>query len=182
MSVRRDFLCFRDFYFFFYMYPSDFSFSSLHSLLTPDKLAYTLSPWFFHRTLVTPLATQPQILDYLIRINMHLNHLLASLALALPALASTSHLGCYSTVPGLKPSEQYTFQSQGYCEDKCQKAGYRVAALSSGSACACGNELPKASDKVDHAECDLPCTGYPAVKCKSAYALDIPIQTGRQSN
>lgn len=98
---------------------------------------------------------------------MHLNPL-ASLALALPALASTSisQLGCYSTVPALKAAEQYDFQSHGYCEQKCQKAGYRVAALSEGTNCACSNELPKHSDKVDEAECDAKCTGWPEDNCE----------------
>lgn len=112
---------------------------------------------------------------------MHLNHLLASLALTLPALASTSisQLGCYSTVPALKVSEQFDFQSHGYCEQKCQKAGYRVAALSDGSTCACSNELPKDSDKVDEAQCNAVCTGFPQDKCELSYA--IPKQESTQA-
>lgn len=99
---------------------------------------------------------------------MHPNHLLASLALVLPALASTSiyQLGCYSAVPVLQDAEQYTYQSYGYCEIKCMKAGYRVAALSDGSTCACSHELPKEADKVDDARCNMMCPGFPQDKCE----------------
>lgn len=118
---------------------------------------------------------------------MHLTPLLASLALALPALASTAspELGCYSTVPGLKDEAEYPFQSHGYCEQKCQKAGYRVAALSDGTTCACSNELPKDSDKVNSDECNVNCAGWPQANCESIYVhsiLDIPPKQGNDNS
>ncbi|KAJ5296952.1 uncharacterized protein N7443_007845 [Penicillium atrosanguineum] len=93
---------------------------------------------------------------------MQPHHLFATLALALPALASasTSVLGCYSSVPSLKDEGRYTFQSQGYCEEKCQSGGFRIAALT-GLQCLCGNELPPSSAQVDDDKCDTVCAGWP---------------------
>ncbi|KAJ5118915.1 hypothetical protein N7448_010623 [Penicillium atrosanguineum] len=97
---------------------------------------------------------------------MQPHHLFATLALALPALASasTSVLGCYSSVPSLKDEGRYTFQSQGYCEEKCQSGGFRIAALT-GLQCLCGNELPPSSAQVDDDKCDTVCAGWPEDNC-----------------
>jgi hypothetical protein len=99
---------------------------------------------------------------------MHPHHLLVTLALALPALASTSisQVGCYSAVPSLKDEGDYTFQSQGYCENKCQKGGFRVAALTGGNQCLCGNQLPPESAQVDDDKCNVKCAGWPEDNCK----------------
>jgi len=98
---------------------------------------------------------------------MHLR-LLAALTLALPVLASTSisQIGCYSTVPNLKDEGEYTFQSHGYCENKCQRGGFRIAALTGGNQCLCGNELPPKSAQIDDAKCNARCDGWPEDNCK----------------
>lgn len=98
---------------------------------------------------------------------MHYAHVL-TLTLALPILAETSisQFGCYSHVPGLTKSTTYPFQSLTYCETKCQRDGFRVAALSQGSTCACSHQVPKESEKVDDDRCDSMCDGWPEDKCK----------------
>lgn len=98
-------------------------------------------------------------------------HLLLSLTLALPILAKTSifELGCYAHVPALTDKQQHPFQSRAHCEDKCQKSGFRVAALTHGSTCACAHQLPKQSDLVDDDKCNVMCSGWPEEKCKSSF-------------
>lgn len=112
---------------------------------------------------------------------MYPRHLLAPLALAfaLPVLASVTitQIGCYSDIPALKDQGTYTFQSQGYCEEKCQKGGFRIAALTGGNQCLCGMELPLKKAKVDNSKCDMRCTGWPENNC----ALDFDLSTlGKQ--
>lgn len=99
---------------------------------------------------------------------MHPQQLLVTFALALPTLASASisQVGCYSAIPSLKDEGEYTFQSQGYCENKCQEGGFRVAALTGGTQCLCGNELPPKSAQVDDAKCNVKCAGWPEDDCK----------------
>ncbi|KAJ5153220.1 uncharacterized protein N7482_009698 [Penicillium canariense] len=98
---------------------------------------------------------------------MHPHHILASLALALPAFVSASHttLGCYSEVPDLKGDSTNIFQAYGQCLSQCTMAGYEIAALSQVSHCACSNTVPPDSAKVDDEECKTPCPGYPSNYC-----------------
>ncbi|OQE29355.1 hypothetical protein PENSTE_c002G02333 [Penicillium steckii] len=99
---------------------------------------------------------------------MHSQQLLAVLAFALPAFAGSrawNNLGCYSSVPSLTSQSKYEYMSGGYCANKCSSEGYRVAALTGGSKCACGNEQPSKSAKVDSDKCDSLCTGFPGDKC-----------------
>lgn len=97
---------------------------------------------------------------------MHSQYL-SALALALPVVAGyTSTLGCYSKVPSLVSQAAYQFQDYGYCTDKCSEGGYRVAALSGGKNCACSDELPVDSAKVDDDKCNIDCTGWPEDKCE----------------
>ncbi|KAJ5711156.1 hypothetical protein N7488_005312 [Penicillium malachiteum] len=96
---------------------------------------------------------------------MHLQ-LLASLALALPfATASYDSLGCYSKVAGVTDLEQYTYQSRGYCVEKCAGDGYAIAALKDGATCGCSNSTPASSAKIADDNCDQYCPGYPSDKC-----------------
>ncbi|KAJ5668289.1 uncharacterized protein N7477_006859 [Penicillium maclennaniae] len=98
---------------------------------------------------------------------MHSQHLFATLALTLPALvtATVSQMGCYSSVPGLKDEGDFTFQSLGYCQEKCEQGGFRIAALTGGTQCLCGNEFPPSSALVDDDKCDLTCPGWPEDEC-----------------
>lgn len=113
---------------------------------------------------------------------MHSQQFLAILALALPAFAgSYETLGCYSSVPSLTPQKDFAFVSLGWCEDKCSSGGYRIAALSHGTKCACSNEPPSKSDKVDNDKCNLDCTGFPEDKCGGDDVFSV-LSTGEYSS
>jgi cell wall integrity and stress response component len=87
-----------------------------------------------------------------------------ALALAGTAIAETQ-AGCFSDPGSLQSQGEYTFQSQGYCFDLCGKKGSSVAGLKGGNVCACGDEVPT-GEKLPDTDCGIPCTGYPAAKCK----------------
>ncbi|KAJ5692334.1 hypothetical protein N7462_001757 [Penicillium macrosclerotiorum] len=113
---------------------------------------------------------------------MRPQHFLASIALALPVLAGASSgytkLGCYSTVPDLTDSAQDNYQAYGLCLSRCTKAGYKIAALTKGSTCACSNAIPPNSDKVDDSKCSAACTGYPSDHCGGENAYMV-LSTGQ---
>ncbi|CAI7673003.1 unnamed protein product [Penicillium bialowiezense] len=96
---------------------------------------------------------------------MHATYLLSALALALPVYSSSSNMGCYSQVESFRTQGPYSFQSRGYCEDHCMKKGFKVAALSRGTICSCGDKFPSESNKVDDDQCNDLCVGYPADTC-----------------
>ncbi|KAJ6031586.1 hypothetical protein N7540_002318 [Penicillium herquei] len=97
---------------------------------------------------------------------MHLQHLLASIALAIPLVqADYNTLGCYSKVAGLTDLEQYTFQSHGWCIEKCIGDGYAIAALTDGATCGCSNTAPASSAKIAEGNCNVDCAGWPEDKC-----------------
>lgn len=100
--------------------------------------------------------------------------LLASLALIPLVAATSSALGCYSSVPNLKDVKQYTFQSHGYCIDQCIEAGFRFAALKDGITCGCSNTIPLSSAKLDDDKCDQYCAGWPRDNCKLLPGHPIP--------
>jgi hypothetical protein len=99
---------------------------------------------------------------------MHSTYILSALALALPvySLSSTASMGCYSDIGDMKSQGPYTYQSPGYCQDRCSKNDFKVAALGRSDMCYCGNNLPSQSAKVDDDKCDQPCVGFPAEMCK----------------
>lgn len=101
---------------------------------------------------------------------MHTQHILATLALALPAFASTStsytKLGCYSEVPDLKGDSTNAFQAHGQCLNQCSTGNYKIAVLSKGNHCSCSNAVPPASAKVSDDKCNTVCPGFPTEYCK----------------
>ncbi|KAJ5770036.1 uncharacterized protein N7511_002087 [Penicillium nucicola] len=74
-------------------------------------------------------------------------------------------VACYSAAPGYGSSQSYTYQSSGWCLDKCYAANSAAFALTGGSTCLCGSTLPPDSDKVDSSKCNKPCTGWPSDMC-----------------
>ncbi|KAJ5864652.1 uncharacterized protein N7529_006568 [Penicillium soppii] len=98
---------------------------------------------------------------------MHPTYILSVLALVLPVYSSssTARMGCYSDVGNMKNQGPYTYQSPGYCRNKCSAQGHTVAALSRGNMCYCGDKLPSESAKIDDDKCDTVCLGYPAETC-----------------
>jgi hypothetical protein len=101
---------------------------------------------------------------------MHPQHILVTLALALPAFVSASaaytKLGCYSEVPDLKGDSTNAYQAYGQCLNQCSKDGYKIAVLSKGDHCSCSNAVPPDSAKVSDDMCKTPCPGYPTDYCK----------------
>ncbi|OQD74571.1 hypothetical protein PENDEC_c010G06974 [Penicillium decumbens] len=76
-------------------------------------------------------------------------------------------VGCYSSSQGLGSKTSYTFQSSGWCQDRCSGSGYNSAvfALTGGSDCLCGDELPPDSAKASKDKCNTPCDGWPQDMC-----------------
>ncbi|KAJ5111079.1 hypothetical protein N7532_001614 [Penicillium argentinense] len=106
---------------------------------------------------------------------MYPQPILAVCALALPAFASLAKetIGCYSKVNSPTAQSEFEFMSLEYCTNKCSRLGYRISALSDGSQCSCGNELPSESDKVDDDKCDTPCQGFPADMCGGDHLFTV---------
>jgi cell wall integrity and stress response component len=78
-------------------------------------------------------------------------------------------VGCYSSAPGYGSSKDYTYQSSGWCLNKCYGANSAAFALTGGSTCMCGDTLPPDSDKVDSGKCNKACTGWPSDMCMLHY-------------
>ena len=99
---------------------------------------------------------------------MHTNYFYSALALALPvySLSATASMGCYSEVDSFKNQGPYTYQSPGHCQAECAENGFKIAALSRGNMCYCGNKVPSDSAKIADDKCDLPCSGWPAGSCE----------------
>ncbi|KAF9252619.1 hypothetical protein DTO006G1_8771 [Penicillium roqueforti] len=106
---------------------------------------------------------------------MHSNYILSALALALPvySLSSTASMGCYSAIESFKNQGPYTYQSPGHCQAQCAEDNYKVAALSRGNMCYCGNEMPPDSAKIADSKCDVPCAGWPAGSCGGADTFNL---------
>ncbi|CAI7625779.1 unnamed protein product [Penicillium discolor] len=98
---------------------------------------------------------------------MHTNYIFSALALALPvySLSSTASMGCYSAIESFKNQGPYTYQSPGYCQTQCAGKNFKVAALSRGNMCYCGNKVPSDSVKIAEDKCDIACTGWAAASC-----------------
>jgi cell wall integrity and stress response component len=114
---------------------------------------------------------------------MHPQQILATLALALPALVGAfspayTKLGCYSTVPDVKGDSTSPFQSLGMCVTQCATDNYKIAVLSKGDHCSCSNALPPDSSKVDDDKCNTVCPGYPTDKCGGDNAYSV-LSTGQ---
>ncbi|KAJ5337488.1 hypothetical protein MYU51_019597 [Penicillium brevicompactum] len=98
---------------------------------------------------------------------------------------SWTYIGCYSSRTGLNNKTSYTFQSYGWCLDRCIKTNAATFALTGGSDCLCGTELPPLSAKVAEGECNLPCWGFTSDMCggnefysvyKTGLKSDVPTQ------
>jgi cell wall integrity and stress response component len=99
---------------------------------------------------------------------MHFNTIISALALALPvySLSATASMGCYSNLESFENQGPYTYQSHGYCRNQCAKNDFKIAALTRGNMCYCGNKMPSDSAKIADEKCDVRCVGYAAVSCE----------------
>ncbi|CAG7919778.1 unnamed protein product [Penicillium olsonii] len=83
----------------------------------------------------------------------------------LPRGADGTLVGCYSAIPGYGASKSWTYQSSGWCLDRCYGQSKAAFALTGGSDCVCGDTLPPDSDKVSTDKCSKSCSGWPEDKC-----------------
>jgi len=74
-------------------------------------------------------------------------------------------MGCYSSSNGLSKQGTWTYQTKGYCQQRCVDAGHTVEATSNKDECWCGDSLPPSSAKVDDSKCSSGCTGYGTEMC-----------------
>lgn len=84
---------------------------------------------------------------------------------------AVTYEGCYSSSTPLTSDGSYPYQSSGYCGDQC--SGSAVYAMTGGSDCWCGDQLPALDDKVDKSECDTSCTGFPSDICTCRVMMGI---------
>jgi len=100
---------------------------------------------------------------------MHLQHALAlvfSLSLPVATLATSEFDSeCFSDPGALQDQGSYNFQSPGYCQAQCRKGHFTVAALSKGTDCWCGHDMPPKDKRVKDSKCNVACTGWPENKC-----------------
>ncbi|GFF39700.1 WSC domain protein, putative [Aspergillus lentulus] len=90
--------------------------------------------------------------------------------------------GCFSDSAPLVDQGPYTYQSNGYCQQLCLKTNNNlVFALTKGSNCLCGNELPAKSAKTADSNCNVKCAGWPDVMCGGANTFSVYL-TGLSSN
>ncbi|OJJ49221.1 hypothetical protein ASPZODRAFT_140149 [Penicilliopsis zonata CBS 506.65] len=96
-------------------------------------------------------------------------------------LKTMTYKGCYNNSTPLVDQGSYTWQSSGYCQKECVKAGYAVLGLWKGSNCLCGNELPAESALTSDSECDTECDGWPQEDCGGSSAYSVWL-TGTEDN
>ncbi|RHZ46144.1 WSC domain-containing protein [Aspergillus thermomutatus] len=63
--------------------------------------------------------------------------------------------------------------SNGYCQQLCLKSNSLVFALTKGSNCLCGNQLPAKSAKTSDSDCNVKCAGWPDVMCGGEDAFSV---------
>lgn len=85
---------------------------------------------------------------------------------------ASTHVDCYSSLPStFVDNGTWTFQSSGYCQERCVPLGYSVMAMTGGNDCWCGNELPANSTKTD--TCTDSCDGWQDDSCGGKNSYDV---------
>ncbi|KIW69047.1 hypothetical protein PV04_04948 [Phialophora macrospora] len=74
-------------------------------------------------------------------------------------------LGCYDHPDPLTVQADYDFQSSGYCQTQCVELNKPVMAITGGSTCYCGDEIPALDQEVDPKNCNTVCAGYGLSTC-----------------
>lgn len=81
-------------------------------------------------------------------------------------LGAIQTLGCYSSPGPLKQDNTNTFQTSGSCQQVCgDQEGQAVMAITGGSTCYCGSELPGLDKLVAKSNCNSPCQGFGQQMC-----------------
>lgn len=84
---------------------------------------------------------------------------------AATAPKSITTLGCYSHPDPLVQQGTWTFQTSGYCQTQCLGLDKAVMAITGGSTCYCGDELPSLDSEASDDKCNSPCNGYDQEDC-----------------
>ncbi len=85
-----------------------------------------------------------------------------------PSVAASQYTysGCYSSSNPLSDQGSWTYQSPGYCQQKCVAMNKPVMGTTKGLNCWCGDLLPDASSKVSDPQCNTKCQGFDKDMCK----------------
>lgn len=82
-------------------------------------------------------------------------------ASATVALKPITTLGCYASIAPLVEQGSYSFQTSGYCQIQCGNMNKAVMAITAGSTCYCGDDIPAQSNIASsNSSCNTPCDGY----------------------
>lgn len=81
------------------------------------------------------------------------------------ALKAIQTLSCSKTNGTLQKMQEYDFASDGWCQRLCGYANYPVMAMTQGSTCYCGNQIPALDQAVSESYCNSPCMGYNTSTC-----------------
>ncbi|KAK2747780.1 hypothetical protein FQN57_001810 [Myotisia sp. PD_48] len=81
--------------------------------------------------------------------------------------------GCYKSPGKLEDNGQHKFQSIGYCSSTCASSGFPIFAVTGGTSCFCGREIPPESEKVDRKACNMPCAGYTPDTCGGEDTFEV---------
>lgn len=89
----------------------------------------------------------------------------APAVVATVALGPIQTLACYSGPGPLIKNNTQVYQTSGACQPVCGNLGHPVMAITGGSTCFCGDEIPPLDLKVDDSKCDSPCQGFGDQMC-----------------
>ncbi|KAL4890025.1 WSC domain-containing protein [Aspergillus ambiguus] len=96
-----------------------------------------------------------------------------ALSFSASATASRKYVGCYSSAGSLENEGGYKFQSPGYCLKVCNYVEKPVMAMTDGTNCYCGDEMPSSDASVSDSECNVPCAGWPDDMCGGKHAWSV---------
>ena len=96
--------------------------------------------------------------------------------LATPSVAvgQYTYKGCFTSSNPLTDQGPWTFQTPGYCQQKCAALNKAVMGTTKGSNCWCGDLIPDESSKVSDSQCNVKCQGYDKDMCKLLRCLNWP--------
>lgn len=89
----------------------------------------------------------------------------ASVVTATVDLGPIQTLGCYSNAGSLVKDNTDVFQTGGKCQPVCGNKNHSVMAITGGSTCYCGDQIPPLDKEVDKSKCDTPCQGFGDQTC-----------------
>jgi len=84
---------------------------------------------------------------------------LVALGSVTSVLADIQLAGCYNNAGTTLNYGPNVYQTQGHCHDQCFNASMPVFAVTKGSTCFCGDNIPTTGE-VDMSNCQMQCQGY----------------------